>query len=124
MRLLFISLTVPLPANNGLKIRTWAMLRALAAEGHETTLLMFADADEDVEIPGLRQVCARVVSVPLRLSSLTSGTDYAGRLRNLWSTRPYAVNRFRSSMMRGAIADILRQRTHNARLLRNRLRND
>ena len=47
MRLLFISLTVPLPANNGLKIRTWAMLRALAAEGHETTLLMFADADED-----------------------------------------------------------------------------
>ena len=59
-------------------------------------------------------MCARVISVPLRLSSLTSGTDYAGRLRNLWSTRPYAVNRFRSSMMRGAIADILSQRTHNA----------
>ncbi len=114
MRLLFISLTVPLPANNGLKMRTWAMLRALAAEGHETTLLMFADAGEDIEIPGLRQVCARVVSVPLRLSSLTSGTDYAGRLRNLLSTRPYAVNRFRSSMMRGAIVDILRQRSHDA----------
>ena len=49
MRLLFLGLSFPLPANNGDKIRTWALLRALAAEGHEVSLLTFAREDEIME---------------------------------------------------------------------------
>src|SRR5205807_82998 len=49
MRLLFLALSFPLPANNGHKIRTWALLRALAAEGHEVSLLAFAREDETME---------------------------------------------------------------------------
>ena len=88
MHLLFLSLTMPVPANNGYKMRAWAILRALAAEGHRTTLLSFFDPAEQVDRRQLEQVCERVVGVPLRMSSLSSSADYGGRLRSLFSAQP------------------------------------
>src|SRR5579863_4258163 len=46
MRLLFLSPTFPYPPTNGHKMRTWAMLCALAAEGHHFTVLTFAEPQE------------------------------------------------------------------------------
>src|SRR5439155_23008856 len=71
VRLLFLSMTLPWPPNNGHRMRTWSLLRALAAEGHQTTLLAFAyPADLGGATGPLRQVCTRLEGVPLELASL------------------------------------------------------
>ena len=95
MRFLFLALSFPLPANNGHKIRTWALLRALAAEGHEVSLLAFAREDEALERESsLRAVCRDVEIVSLVTRTVLHGRDIAGRLASIPSPRPYGVSRF------------------------------
>lgn len=104
MRLLFLSLGVPLPVNNGHKMRTWSILCGLAAEGHEIDFLTFAQPEEaGREWTELSQICRTVEMVPLTLHNLTSSSDYWGRLRGLFSSRPYATRRFSSEKMRERI---------------------
>ena len=80
MRLLFLALSFPLPANNGHKIRTWALLRALAAEGHEVSLLAFAREDETMEgQSSLGAVCRDVDIVPLVARTVLYRRDIVGR---------------------------------------------
>jgi glycosyltransferase involved in cell wall biosynthesis len=101
MRLLFLGLAYPLPANNGLKMRSWATLRALAAEGHETTLLSFAKPEEVSEAPSLTgQVCREVDLIPMVLSSLSASKSYLHRFLALCSATPFAVRRLASKAMR------------------------
>jgi len=107
MRILFLSLTLPVPANNGAKMRTWAVLRALAAEGHEITLLSFAQDDKvnganDGETV-VSEVCRNIELVPLRLTNLSTTGDYSRRLAALFSTLPYGVVRFCSENMKARI---------------------
>src|SRR5512141_498124 len=115
MRLLFLSLVFPLPVNNGHKMRTWALLRALAAEGNEITLLVFGQPEEmnGQEVPA-RSVCREIELIPLAVSNLTSGGDYAGRLLGLFSPHPYAVRRFRSGDMRACIERYLAAARYDA----------
>ena len=104
MRLLFLSLGVPLPVNNGHKMRTWSILCGLAAEGHEIDFLTFAQPEEaGREYRELSRICRDVQMVPLTLHNLTSSSDYWGRLRGLFSSRPYATRRFSSERMRQCI---------------------
>lgn len=103
MRLLFLSLAFPVPANNGYKMRTWAVLRALAAEGHEITLLSFAHADEVNDEKAVREVCRHIELVPLTLINASATSDYPGRLAALFSAFPYGVLRFRSEDMKARI---------------------
>lgn len=104
MRLLFLSLGVPLPVNNGHKMRTWSILCSLAAEGHEIDFLTFAQPEEvGREWMELSRICRNVQMVPLILHNLTSSSDYWGRLRGLFSSRPYATRRFSSEQMRQCI---------------------
>lgn len=104
MRLLFLSLAVPLPVNNGHKMRTWALLRALAAEGHQITMLVFGQREEMNGHEDLaHSVCCEIETVPLAVSNLTTGGNYAGRLLGLFSSRPFALRRFRSEDMRARI---------------------
>jgi glycosyltransferase involved in cell wall biosynthesis len=102
VRILFLALTGPLPANNGYTLRNWALLRALAAEEHEVTLLAFGDrtlvraADQAL----LEGVCRGVDLIPFTWSQLSSLRDIPRRLRGLPGPRPYSVQRFQSSAMR------------------------
>jgi hypothetical protein len=70
VRLLFLSVTAPLSINSGFRMRRRALLRAPAAEGHETTLAMFADSGHlEVHTRQLWEVCSQVEEVPLPLAA-------------------------------------------------------
>ncbi len=62
MRILWLSANLLLPLDKGGKLRTWHVMRHLAAR-HSITYLSFADpetAAEDLE--GMAEVCARLVT--------------------------------------------------------------
>lgn len=108
MRLLFLSQFCPMPANNGTKIRTWALLRALAAEGHEIMLLTFVDPNEvNGHFTAVQQNCRHVEWLPHALKSLSSSKDYQSRLIHLSSRLPYSVQGARSIMMEQRIKALL-----------------
>jgi hypothetical protein len=46
MKILAILLSPPVPATAGHRVRNRSLLRALALEGHEVTVLAFASAEE------------------------------------------------------------------------------
>src|ERR1700687_4060847 len=115
MHLLFLSFAFPLPANNGHRMRTWSMLEALAAEGHDVTLLTFGEPGEAVghEV-ALGKVCREIEIVPLVLDSLSSRANYLQRLVGLFSAQPYAVRRFASSEMQARIRQFLARGSFDA----------
>lgn len=103
-RVLFLSPSFPLPVTNGHKMRTWALLRGLAAEGYEVSLLAVADRQELAgHEAAARAVCRDVEIVPHGWMNLARGADIAGRLRRILSPRPYTIARFASVAMRTAI---------------------
>ena len=108
MRILALSLTSPMPANNGVKMRTWSILRGLAAEGHEILLITFADPSAgDKPSPELSRICRRVIQIPHRLKSLSSHRDYLGRLAHLFSRTPYGAVSAKSAEMAREIEALL-----------------
>jgi len=115
MRILVLSVTSPVPANNGVKMRTWSIMRALAAEGHELVLVAFADPRDSNETGAeLSDVCRRVILVPHQFKSLSSSKDYIGRAAQLFSNAPYGVAGARSTEMASQIAGLLGQQAVDA----------
>ncbi len=106
MRLLFLALSPPLPANNGHRLRTWALLRAFATDGHKVTLMAFGNPSETAPADRARlaETCGDVELIPLAWTQLSVAADFRGRLRALPSALPYSVLRFRSPEMRRRIA--------------------
>jgi glycosyltransferase involved in cell wall biosynthesis len=110
-RILALSVTSPMPANNGVKMRTWSILRALAAEGHEIVLIAFTDSREEHRpFSELSRVCQRVIEVPHRLRSLSSSKDYLGRATHLFSSTPYGVVAAWSPEMASEIVALLNKK--------------
>jgi polysaccharide biosynthesis protein PslH len=108
MRILFVALQFPVPANNGHKMRSWSLLQALAAEGHELSLLSFCESkDAQPDNPQLRSVCREVTAVPFRMTNLSSSGEYLKRALAMFSPQPYASSRFFSAIMRQRMAEIL-----------------
>jgi polysaccharide biosynthesis protein PslH len=115
MRLLFLSFAIPWPVDNGHKMRTWSVLEALAASGHEISLLTFGTPEEVARHePVLQQVCVEVETVPLVIENLSSAMDYVGRLAALFSAQPFSVRRFVSPTMRARIEMHLARRRYDA----------
>lgn len=109
MRLLYLSLMSPVPINNGARMRTSSLLRALADEGHTTTLVSFAEPGETEGYQStVAELCAEAVFVPRVTRSLTARAGFLGRLGALATSRPYAVRRFRSASMRSELERQLR----------------
>ena len=114
MRILFLARAYPLPATNGLNMRTWAVVRAFAAEGHSIAFLALAPPGEITLHSELLTLCSSVETVALARPSLSSTMDLWARLRSLSDPRPYGVTRFLSSVMRQKIADRLASNTFDA----------
>jgi polysaccharide biosynthesis protein PslH len=112
MRVLYISVAYPLPANNGAKMRLWSLLRAIKTAGHEVTLACFA---EPGEVAGtereLSAVCAESDIVPLSFTRLSAGGDYLKRLLAIFSSSPFTIDRFRSDEMRARLEQRVRDRS-------------
>jgi len=108
MRVLILSVMNPVPANNGVKMRTWSAMRGVIANGHEVVLVAFAEPRDLTEPhPVLEKACARVIWIPHETKSLSASRDYFGRLKNLFSPTPYGVEASRSSEMAKRVAELL-----------------
>ena len=115
MNILWLGSGLLLPLDKGGKLRTWHLLRHLAAR-HEVTYLCFADpsaATADVE--GMRQVCSRLETVPRRhLAAKGTARFYLDAARYLADPVPYAVAAYRSPAYRHRVAALLEQERYDA----------
>jgi polysaccharide biosynthesis protein PslH len=97
MRILWLKSDLLLPLDKGGKLRTWHLLRHLAAQ-HEITYVAFARPDEPREhIDGMREVAAAVHAIP-RSDPPSKGSlaFYADAAVHLLDPLPYAVGKYRS----------------------------
>jgi glycosyltransferase involved in cell wall biosynthesis len=106
MRLLFLSPAVPFPSNNGINMRSAAVLKALADLGHDIHLIALGPPEE-ANNEEAKQVCSSISMVPYVLKNLSASADYAARLRNLASPLPYGVVRYQVPAMRDTISRVL-----------------
>ena len=105
MRILFLTQIVPYPPDAGPKIKTWNVLRYLAAQGHDIILASFVRPEEVQFVPMLEQVCKAVHAVPLKRSRLA---DIGYWLRSQLTGRPFLIERDDIQGMRRVVADVLR----------------
>jgi len=108
MQILYLALDCPLPANNGLRMRTWSCLRALRAEGCRTTLVCLRATDALPVPADLHQACDASWILDHSVASLSQGPHWAGRLRAAASRLPFAARRFRSASARALIQQLWR----------------
>ena len=105
MRILFLTQILPFPLDAGPKIRAYYVLRHLAAEGHEITLLSFIrSSDRTSSIEHLRQFCVDVRTVPMQRSRINDGFHL---LRSLISNTPFLIARDRVDAMQHDLRDLL-----------------
>lgn len=108
MNVLFVAMDVPYPPRKGQRMRNWALLRALAEEGHEVSLVSFADGHVSADDhDGLRAVCKRVELVSIAPSGETNLKNAFSRLRALASPLPYGPWRFRSPQLTSCIRNLI-----------------
>ncbi len=101
MNLLYLFLEPPLPPANGLRMRTGAVLRAVAAAGHEVHLLGFGSRQQAA---ALRAEGWDAELVPAPVGSLSQSSQLAPRCRALLAGSAYAIERFQNPELRRAIA--------------------
>jgi glycosyltransferase involved in cell wall biosynthesis len=102
VRILFLSQLLPLPLDAGPKIRSYYVLRHLAAAGHEVTALCFArPTDRDSDVHALGRYCRRVETVTMHRSRLRDARDLVG---SLLSRTPFLIRRDRRRDMSARVA--------------------
>ena len=115
MRILFVGLVIPYPPLNGHRLRTWAILRALAQDGHQVTLLSFADPGEEVaEGNPLIELCQSIELMAPPRPNGGRGSAYVGRAQSLLSPLPHGVWRFRSAGFKKRIEGALARECFDA----------
>ncbi len=104
MNILFLSQVVPYPIDAGPKVRSYHVLRYLAAAGHQITLVTFCrPTDRPDDIRHLRQYCSAVHAVPM----------YRSRAKDAWHLllsviqgQPFLIGRDWSPAMAGLVRDL------------------
>lgn len=90
MHILILTQIIPYPPDAGPKVKTWHVLRYLAAQGHRLTLVSFIRPEEEQYVPTLRGLCQAVHTVPIKRSRLG---DVKYLLRSNLSGRPFLIER-------------------------------
>jgi sugar transferase (PEP-CTERM/EpsH1 system associated) len=107
MKLLWLNAGLLLPLDKGGKLRTWHVMRHLAAR-HDITYLSFADDSQtDADRAGMRAVCSRLETVPRTDAAKGTWRFYADATGYLLDAAPYAVAKYRSAAYRATLADLL-----------------
>ncbi|RPJ66867.1 MAG: glycosyltransferase [Acidobacteria bacterium] len=114
MKILWLGSGLLLPLDKGGKLRSWHLLRHLAAR-HEVTFLCFADpAAAPSDVDGMRQVCRTVETVPRTPVAKGTARFYLDAARYLADSLPYAVAAYRSRAYRERVASLLAGRRFDA----------
>src|SRR5688572_30672841 len=107
MKILWLNAGLLLPLDKGGKLRTWHLMRHLAAR-HEITYLSFADPDtRPAHREGMREVCAHLQVVPRREAAKGSLGFYADAASRVLDPLPYAAGKYRSPEYRDKMRQLL-----------------
>jgi sugar transferase (PEP-CTERM/EpsH1 system associated) len=108
LRILWLKSDLLLPLDKGGKLRTWHLMRHLAAR-HEITYLAFADTAEDPEhVRGMHAVASRVETIPRRDPVKGSLRFFVDAGLHVLDPLPYAVGKYRSAAYRRKLDELLR----------------
>ena len=111
MKLLWLNAGLLLPLDKGGKLRTWHVMRHLAAR-HDITYLSFEDSTQtEADRAGMRQVCSRLETIPRTDAAKGTWQFYAGAAGYVIDPAPYAVAKYRSAAYRAKL-DALLAREH------------
>src|SRR5918996_2734977 len=103
MRILWLNAGLLLPLDKGGRLRTWHLMRHLAAR-HEITYLSFADPLEPQEHrAGMGEVCTELQTVPRIDAGKGTLRFHADAARYLVDAVPYAVAKYRSTAYRARV---------------------
>jgi glycosyltransferase involved in cell wall biosynthesis len=100
MHILFLTQIIPYPPDAGPRVKTWHVLRYLAARGHRVTLAAFVRPEEEPYVHEIRKICEAVYPVPIHRSRFT---DVGYWLRSNWTGRPFLIERDDLSEMRSLV---------------------
>ncbi len=104
MRILLITQILPYPPNAGPRVKTWHVLRYLARQGHEVTLVTYLRPEEAPYVDVVRQLCPAVHVVPIRRSRLK---DMYYLLKSNLTGRPFLIERDDLPPMRRLVRRLL-----------------
>ena len=93
MKILWVKAGGLIPADTGGKIRSYQLLRQVAAN-HEVTLFTFYAAHPHDAHDQLERICVRVVRQPLETPTPRSLGDVGLYARQLFSLKPYAITKY------------------------------
>ena len=114
MKLLWLNAGLLLPLDKGGKLRTWHVMRHLAAR-HDITYLSFEDSTQtEADRLGMREVCSRLETVPRTDAAKGTWRFYADAARYLVDPVPYAVAKYRSAAYRANIEALVAEERYDA----------
>jgi hypothetical protein len=106
MNVLFLTQIVPYPPDSGPRVKTYHVLRYLAARGHRVTLATFAREGETKNLAHLASTCAATHAVPMRRSRVADARYY---IRSLRQSLPFLVVRDDLPAMRQLVSRLTRE---------------
>jgi sugar transferase (PEP-CTERM/EpsH1 system associated) len=107
MRILWLKSDLLLPLDKGGKLRTWHLMRHLAAR-HDITYLAFAEPGTPAaDVDGMREVASRVETIPRADAAKGSLRFYADAAMHVVDPLPYAVAKYRSAAFRRRLDALL-----------------
>jgi sugar transferase (PEP-CTERM/EpsH1 system associated) len=114
MKILWLNAGLLLPLDKGGKLRTWHLMRHLATR-HDITYLSFSDPTQTAaDRAGMREVCARLETVPRTDPAKGTLAFYADAARYTVDGVPYAVAKYRSAAYRAALEQLLAAQAFDA----------
>jgi sugar transferase (PEP-CTERM/EpsH1 system associated) len=112
--LLWLNANLLLPLDKGGKLRTWHVMRHLASR-HDITYLSFSDPSQtDADREGMRDVCARLDTVPRIDAAKGTWRFYVDAARYVIDATPYAVAKYRSRRYRERLETLLAAQSYDA----------
>jgi glycosyltransferase involved in cell wall biosynthesis len=100
MRILWIKTELLHPLDKGGRIRSYQMLRSLSRQHHVTYLCLDDGLAAPDALERAREYAQEIVVVPFRAPTKMSPAFFAALLRNLFSSLPYVIARYRSPKLR------------------------
>ena len=109
MNILFISTKGPLPTNDGHSLRTFNLLKQISIE-HNVYLLSFVKFSDELEyITDVQEICLDVKYFDL-LTNKSKILLLLSIIVNLFSSKPFVAQKYKSRSMSNAIKDVLKRK--------------
>jgi sugar transferase (PEP-CTERM/EpsH1 system associated) len=106
MRILWIKTELLHPVDKGGRIRTYQMLRSLSRRHHVTYVCLDDGLAAPDAVERAREYAQELIVVPFRPPAKRSPGFVIDLLRNLFSTLPYAIARYRSAPLRQRVQQL------------------